>query len=175
MKKILVATLLSTFFAASPLLAMCPSCRPNVIYLPGPQAAAQPRRPIVEPAAAVQPVLAESAAAVKSVNSRIVTVNSEEHFKALTSSGNVLVKFGSTQCKPCGRLTIELEKVAEKYGQLKVVYVDTDAHQNLTFQNKISSLPTMQFYKNGAQVGQQVVGYKTEAEVKNMIQNNFGL
>jgi thioredoxin 1 len=172
MKKILVFTLLSVFFVMSPLAAViCPSCQPVVTYLNGP-------RPACTPCAApvpVQPVVVESAAMVKSVNSRIITVVSPEHFEALIRSGNVIVKFGASWCNPCEQLTIELEKIAENYSAVKVIYVDTDVQKTITYQNNISSLPTMQFYKNGVQVSAPVMGRKTQAEVRNMIKNNFGL
>ena len=79
MKKILILVAFSVFFAISNLMAMCPSCRPNVTYLNGPRPACTPCAVSVP----AQPVVVESAAAVKSVRSRIVIVTSEEHFKAL--------------------------------------------------------------------------------------------
>ncbi len=58
-----------------------------------------------------------------------------------------------------------LDEIArEKSGEVKIGKVDVDQNSALAAQFRISSIPTLLFFKNG-QVADQVVGLKGKAEL----------
>ena len=72
----------------------------------------------------------------------------------------VVVDFWATWCGPCKMVAPEMEKIAAKYdGQVDVVKVDVDANPGLSRAFNIMSIPTIAFFKPGAQP-QGVVGFR---------------
>ena len=79
-------------------------------------------------------------------------VTSTEDFNALLDkrSGNVIVKFFATWCKPCKNLSLTLEKsIIPKYKN-RVTFIDVDiqACPELKTFYGIKMIPTMIFFKN---------------------------
>ena len=72
----------------------------------------------------------------------------------------VVVDFWATWCGPCRLVAPEMEKLAAKYdGKVDVVKVDVDANPQLSQTFNILSIPTIAYFKPGAQP-KGVVGFR---------------
>jgi thioredoxin 1 len=89
----------------------------------------------------------------------------------LHSDKPVVVDFWAAWCGPCKMVAPEMEKIAAKYdGAVEVVKVDVDANPRLSQAFGIMSIPTIAFFKPGAQP-QGVVGFKP----MELLEQAFGL
>ena len=91
--------------------------------------------------------------------------------EVLHSERPVVVDFWAAWCGPCRMVAPEMEKLAQKYeGAVDVVKVDVDANPSLMQAFNIMSIPTIAFFKPGAQP-QGVVGFKPLEQ----LEQQFGL
>jgi thioredoxin 1 len=82
-----------------------------------------------------------------------------------------VVDFWAAWCGPCKMVAPELEKLAEKYeGNVDVVKVDVDANPGLSRMFNIMSIPTVAFFRPGAQPT-GVVGFRPLEQ----LETQFGL
>ncbi|MGH2406958.1 MAG: thioredoxin [Candidatus Limnocylindrales bacterium] len=91
-----------------------------------------------------------------------IQIATDETFEqvVLHNDKPVVVDFWATWCGPCRLVAPEMEKLAAKYdGVVDVVKVDVDANPMISQAFNILSIPTIAFFKPGAQP-QGVVGFR---------------
>ena len=102
-----------------------------------------------------------------------IKVGTDANFEELVlkSEKPVVVDFWAAWCGPCKMVAPEIEKLAAKYdGTVDVVKVDVDANPRLSQAFGIMSIPTIAYFKPGAQP-QGVVGFRPMEQ----LEQAFGL
>lgn len=95
-----------------------------------------------------------------------------ENFKkeVLESDVPVLVDFWAEWCGPCRMVSPFVERLASEYeGKAKVGKVNVDEQNELAFQYKVSSIPTIFIFKNG-EIFKRVTGARPYEELQELLQ-----
>ncbi|MBC3803043.1 thioredoxin [Acetobacterium fimetarium] len=98
-------------------------------------------------------------------------INGNE-FKDEVLNGNetVLVDFFATWCGPCKMLGPVVEELStEMAGKAKVYKVDVDKSPDIAGKYKITGVPTVMIFKNGAAV-ETMVGFQPKAVLKGKLE-----
>lgn len=83
--------------------------------------------------------------------------NKEGFEKALASGQTMLVDFWAGWCGPCKMLAPTIEELGTKYeGKAVVGKIDVDEEQELAIRYGVMSIPTVIFFKDGAEVERKV-------------------
>ncbi len=83
--------------------------------------------------------------------------NKEGFDKALASGQLMMVDFWASWCGPCKMLAPTIEALGEQYeGKAIVGKVDVDEEQELAIRYGVMSIPTVVFFKDGAEVDRKV-------------------
>lgn len=93
-----------------------------------------------------------------------IKINGVEEFKAevLQSTVPVLVDFYADWCGPCKQMEPIIEEIAkEMQDSAKIVKVDVDKNEELSYQYNVFSIPTMYIFKNG-EVSKMFIGIQTK-------------
>jgi len=96
----------------------------------------------------------------------------DESFRqeVLESGLPVMVDFWATWCGPCRLIAPVVEELAEEYsGRLKVIKVNVDNSPATAADYGIMSIPTLKFFKNGAEV-ESIVGVRQKDFIKACIE-----
>lgn len=80
----------------------------------------------------------------------------------------VVVKFYGTWCGPCRMQNAIFEQMTDaKYKDVKIAEIDVDQNEKLCKQFGIMSVPTMIFYKDGAEID-KIVGFRNLNQSKQL-------
>ena len=78
----------------------------------------------------------------------------------------VVIDFSAEWCAPCKLLSPTLERLAKDYdGRVRFLYGDVDQVRDLAMKFRITSVPTLLFFKNGQVVG-QMIGNRPYQDIK---------
>lgn len=89
----------------------------------------------------------------------------KNNLNELIKDGTCLVDFYAEWCGPCKMLTPVLESLEDK---IKVIKVDIDKFEQLAFEYRIMSVPTMIFFKDGEKK-EELIGFRDEVELLEVI------
>ncbi len=90
--------------------------------------------------------------------------------EVLQAATPVLVDFYSDRCMPCRMMAPIVAKIAEEYdGRVKVGKCNTDENMQLAVNYRISSIPTLMFFKDGKPEA-TYVGYMEEEDLKEKVE-----
>ena len=103
----------------------------------------------------------------------VVISDAEFDQTVLKSDKPVMLDFWAEWCQPCKMLTPTVEELAGEFeGQILVGKLNVDDNPNTATTYGIRGIPTLLFIKDG-QVVQQLVGVKSKAEIKKVIEENL--
>jgi len=104
----------------------------------------------------------------------VVTVTDAEfESSVLQNDKPVMLDFWADWCQPCKMLAPTVEELAGEYQEkLMVGKLNVDDNPQTATRFGIRGIPTLLFFKGG-QVVQQVVGVKSKAEIKKIIDENL--
>ena len=105
---------------------------------------------------------------------KVVTVSDAEFEQTVLKSDKpVMLDFWAEWCQPCKMLTPTVEELAGDFeGQIFVGKLNVDDNPNTATTYGIRGIPTLLFLKDG-KVVQQIVGVKSKAEIKKIIEENL--
>lgn len=87
----------------------------------------------------------------------------ETALEAINSGKTVVIDFWATWCGPCMKLGPVVEELAEKYGDKAVIgKLNIDEQDEVVAQQRIRSIPTVLFFKDGKAVDRSVGLVKLE-------------
>ena len=99
----------------------------------------------------------------------VLNITQDNFEQVKTSDKTVLLDFYADWCGPCQALSPVMEALAEKYGdRVKICKIDIDAHRKLAVSNKVLSIPTLFFLKNG-ELSKRVTGALAQPECEEII------
>ena len=103
----------------------------------------------------------------------VVVSDAEFDQTVLKSDKPVMLDFWAEWCQPCKMLTPTVEELAGEFeGQVLVGKLNVDDNPNTATNYGIRGIPTLLFIKDG-QVVQQLVGVKSKAEIKKVIEETL--
>ena len=94
----------------------------------------------------------------------------EELVKVLDENPRVIVDFFATWCGPCKMLSPILEQIDKENDDVVVVKVDTDQAEELAYEFKIMSIPTVVYFKN-KQIVATEIGFRGKVDILANINN----
>lgn len=95
-------------------------------------------------------------------------INNEQELNVASKEGITIVDFYANWCGPCRMLSPVLEEFEEERKEVKVVKVDVDESRDLAMKYKISAIPALLIFKDGALVKSEV-GFMTKDDLHSII------
>jgi len=82
----------------------------------------------------------------------------------------VLVDFWAEWCGPCRMVSPVLEQIAKEHdGKIVIAKVNVDENPNLAAQYRITSIPAMKVFQNGAEV-REIIGAMPKPAIEERLQ-----
>ncbi len=108
------------------------------------------------------------------MSGKIVTVSDAEFESAVLQGDKpALIDFWAEWCQPCKMLAPTVEEIAGEYADKVLVgKLNVDDNPATATKYGIRGIPTLLLFKGG-QVVQQLVGVKSKAEIKKVIDENI--
>jgi len=105
---------------------------------------------------------------------KVVTVSDAEFEASVVQNEKpAIVDFWAEWCQPCKMLAPTVEEIANEYDdKILVTKLNVDDNPQTATKFGIRGIPTLLFFKGG-QVVQQIVGVKTKAEIKKIIDEHL--
>ncbi len=105
--------------------------------------------------------------------SSITITNANFEAEVLKSPIPVLLDFWAPWCGPCKMISPTIEELAAEYaGRVKIGKINVDEDNSLAEQHRVSSIPSLFVYNNGAVVNQKIgaaIKHDIEALFKDLI------
>ncbi|KAA8646494.1 hypothetical protein EYZ11_002998 [Aspergillus tanneri] len=89
---------------------------------------------------------------------KVIEVDNPVIFKALTSSGPVVVDFFATWCGPCKAVAPVVGKLSDTYPNVRFIQVDVDKVKSVAQELQVRAMPTFVLYKDGKLLEKRIVG-----------------
>ncbi len=93
--------------------------------------------------------------------------------QVIKKKGLILVDFWAEWCGPCRMVAPILDELAEEYeGQVTIAKLNVDENRQSSTRFNIRSIPTLLFFKDGAQV-EQIIGASSKSAIKAKVQQHL--
>lgn len=96
----------------------------------------------------------------------------DENVKEIIASGKpVVIDFWATWCGPCMNMSPVVDKIAAEFeGRAVIGKYNVDEESDFSGENRIMSLPTILFFKNGSKAEIRLAGSQTEAKLREAVE-----
>lgn len=104
----------------------------------------------------------------------VIHINSTAEFDTqIANNSKVIIDFFATWCGPCKMLSPVLEKIADENPDITILKVDVDKLSELAVKYAVYSIPQMNFFKDGKEVGEPLVGFRGSDALMEEISSRF--
>ena len=101
----------------------------------------------------------------------------DKNVKEVIESGHaIVIDFWATWCGPCMKLSPVIEELAEEYAdQVVIGKYNVEEENDFATENRIMSIPTILFFKNGEQVRDLRLAGATREQIETNIEKLIAL
>ena len=102
---------------------------------------------------------------------------SDSNVEEIIATGQpVVIDFWATWCGPCMAMAPVIDELATEYeGRVVIGKYNVDEESDFSTQNRIMSLPTILFFKNGEKTALRLAGSQTRETLKAKIEELLAL